>query len=192
MEETLIVKSDKTHLDKLKFVSIIFFVIAIISYMMYSIQYNKANEVITTYWDAYDAIDDYNDLLKKSGKGHQIKETLEDYKAENEEFIDYGYAEMRKAKNMFWLVAFCSLAFLISGIIYLYIGRTNITVTDKRIYGKAIFGKNIDIPINSVIFVGIGQPKKITIATSAGKIQFAGIKNVDEVYGKIQTILSNK
>ena len=93
---------------------------------------------------------------------------------------------------MFWLVAFCSLAFLISGIIYLYIGRTNITVTDKRIYGKAIFGKNIDIPINSVIFVGIGQPKKITIATSAGKIQFAGIKNVDEVYGKIQTILSNK
>lgn len=192
MEETLIVKSDKNNLDKLKFVSIIFFVIAIILYMMYSIQYNKANEVITTYWDAYHAIDDYNDLLKKSGKGYQIKETLEDYKAENEDFIDYGYDEMRKAKNIFWLVAFCSLAFLASGIIYLYIGRTTITVTDKRIYGKAIFGKNIDIPINSIIFVEIGQPKKITIATSAGKIQFAGIKNVDEIYGKIQTILSNK
>lgn len=65
-----------------------------------------------------------------------------------------------------------------------------LTVTDKRIYGAIILGRRVDLPVDSVSAVSkIGLLKGISIGTSSGRICFLFIKNVDEIYRRINNLL---
>jgi len=63
------------------------------------------------------------------------------------------------------------------------------TVTDKRVYGKTAFGKRVDLPIDSISAIGSRWPKGIAVATSSGKIAFLIIKNRDEIRDCISGLL---
>jgi hypothetical protein len=64
-----------------------------------------------------------------------------------------------------------------------------ITVTDKRIHGKVRFGKRIDLPLDLVSSVSIGQFRTIGVATSSGVISFSLVKNAQEVHSEINKLL---
>lgn len=90
--------------------------------------------------------------------------------------------------------AFVSLFFywpvLIVYLFIWFISKNQLVVTDKRISGKAAFGKQIDLPIDSISSVStIKLIKGLSISTSSGNVSFWGIGNRDEVYKVISDLI---
>ena len=73
-------------------------------------------------------------------------------------------------------------------IIELY-SHCSLTVSEKRVYGKAVFGKRVDLPIDSISAVGTSWLGGIDIATSSGRIHFKFIKNRNEIHKIIGDLL---
>lgn len=90
------------------------------------------------------------------------------------------------------IIALCSggaLSILIAVILVLSVAKCQIYVTDKRIYGKAAFGKRVDLPLDSVSAVGTSIFKGISVATSSGKISFLAIQNRDDIHSALSDLL---
>lgn len=69
------------------------------------------------------------------------------------------------------------------------IQKTELTVTDKRVYGITTFGKRVDLPFDSISAVSMSSFKGIAIGTSSGRIVFKGIGNRDDLYATINKLL---
>ena len=89
------------------------------------------------------------------------------------------------------LVCFVPLVLFtfIAWIIKRYLNSFEMTVTDKRIYGKIKWGRRVDLPIDSVSAVGIGAFKSIAISTSSGRISFSAIRNRNEIHETVSKLL---
>lgn len=70
--------------------------------------------------------------------------------------------------------------------------KFELVVTDKRVYGNTSFGKQVDLPLDSVSAVAIYRNNGISVATSSGKILFNKIKNRAEIYQIISSLLVNR
>ncbi len=83
---------------------------------------------------------------------------------------------------------------IVWGIVLLfYVNNCEICVTDKRIYGKAVFGVRVDIPVDSVSSVGTMQLfKGVSVASASGRIKFLYISNAEEIHKVISDILINR
>ena len=79
--------------------------------------------------------------------------------------------------------------FLLSVLLYFMVAKTELTITNKRVYGKAMFGKRVDLPFDSISAIGTSFLNGISVATSSGKIMFLGIRNQDEIHKTISTLL---
>lgn len=79
-----------------------------------------------------------------------------------------------------------SVLLLILGVIHF---GNEIVVTDNRVYGKSVFGKRVDLPLDSISAVGTSWPKCITIATASGRVSFSLIKNRDEIHKAVSDLL---
>lgn len=77
-------------------------------------------------------------------------------------------------------------------VLLLYISKCSMTVTEKRVYGKAAFGKMVDLPMDSISAVGIGFLQSVTVATASGRISFNGIANRDAIYKVISELIANR
>lgn len=86
-------------------------------------------------------------------------------------------------------LAVAAVGIFLGGIISAWISRCEISVTDKRVYGKAAFGKRVDLPLDSISAVGSGWPKAISVATSSGRIAFPLVENCDEIHRTISNLL---
>lgn len=63
------------------------------------------------------------------------------------------------------------------------------TVTNKRVYGKDVFAKRVDLPIDMISSVSTSIFNGISIATSSGRITFWFCKNRNEVFEEISKLL---
>ena len=88
----------------------------------------------------------------------------------------------------YFSMSFLPLA-VIAAIIYYAAAKTELTVTNMRVYGKAMFGKRVDLPVDSISAVGTSFLKGIAVATSSGRISFLGLSNRDEIHQKISELL---
>ena len=74
--------------------------------------------------------------------------------------------------------------------VYLWLKSYEIVISDKRIYGKVGFGKRVDLPNDSISAIAtIPLLKGITVSTSSGRISFLLIKNANEIYNVMNSIL---
>lgn len=92
---------------------------------------------------------------------------------------------------------YCGLPFLPfaigAGVFYWYTSKISLTVSDKRVYGTAVFGRRVDLPIDMISAVGTGRVlSKISVSTTSGCINFALIKNVDEIHDTISKLLMDR
>lgn len=67
--------------------------------------------------------------------------------------------------------------------------KCELTVTNRRVTGKASFGKSVDLPLNQISAVGLGIFSRITVATSSGRIHFWFIKNRAEVHSALTEVI---
>ena len=82
---------------------------------------------------------------------------------------------------------------IISIFLYLYGGKCSVTVTDKRIFGKAGFGTQVDLPLDMVSAVATSSlGNSIIASTASGKIKFMYIANCAEIYAVISELLMNR
>ncbi|MBO5242001.1 MAG: SHOCT domain-containing protein [Lachnospiraceae bacterium] len=102
----------------------------------------------------------------------------------------------KKWRNILDAYEFAQATTVISGIVfwcmllfYWYVNGMQIIITNKRVYGRTAFGKQVDLPIDSVSAVGTSIFKGITIATSSGRINFHGISNRDEIHTVVSRLL---
>ena len=99
-----------------------------------------------------------------------------------EYFVDFGMGAV-----YFHYGAF--LVFIICAVFYFMMNRCSLTITDKRVYGKASFGRRVDLPMNQVSSVGLGFANSIAVATSSGKIQFWLLENKNDVHKALSDLL---
>lgn len=81
---------------------------------------------------------------------------------------------------------------IIMGLYNLCLSSSEMTVSNKRVYGKAAFGKRVDLPLDSISAVGTSWLKGISVATSSGRISFLLIKNRDEIHKCISNLLVDR
>lgn len=74
-------------------------------------------------------------------------------------------------------------------ILYWWLSSVEISVTSTRIYGKAAFGKRVDLPLDKISAVGTSFLKGIDVGTSSGRIKFKLVKNQDEIHSTISQLL---
>ncbi|MBQ4052299.1 MAG: SHOCT domain-containing protein [Clostridia bacterium] len=69
---------------------------------------------------------------------------------------------------------------------------TEIEVTNKRVFGKTMFGKRVDLPIDSISSVGFSAFHGIFVGTSSGRISFALVSNNKEIHKCINDLLMKR
>jgi len=82
---------------------------------------------------------------------------------------------------------------LVGAFMYLWLRSYELTVTDKRIYGKVAWGKRVDLPLDSISATAtLKFSKGISVSTASGRISFLVIKNAEEIYNVISNLLINR
>ncbi|MDD4510213.1 MAG: SHOCT domain-containing protein [Oscillospiraceae bacterium] len=85
-----------------------------------------------------------------------------------------------------------AITILVGLILWLYISRCSIVVTDKRVYGTAAFGTRVDLPLDSISAVGTSALNGISVASASGSVKFLGFANNTEVHKVISDLLINR
>lgn len=80
-------------------------------------------------------------------------------------------------------------SFSVGLIVYWWLSKIELIITDRRAYGKTVFGKRVDLPIDSISAISSSWPKGIVVATSAGRIGFLMLKNRDEIHKCVSDLL---
>ena len=98
-----------------------------------------------------------------------------------EEFFINAYG------NAYCYCIIAAVVFAVAALITFLLFRCELVVTDRRVYGKAAFGKRIDLPMGKISSIGLGANlfSSIAVATSSGKLQFYLLENREEVYQTI-------
>lgn len=94
--------------------------------------------------------------------------------------------------SSFWLLMFLVLVFVASLFLTKFAKKCSITVTDKRIFGNASFGKRVDLPLDSVSATGTVMFSGVVVSTSSGAIKFIAIKNQEEILETINNLIINR
>lgn len=81
---------------------------------------------------------------------------------------------------------------IISILLFILIRKNKIVITDKRAYGKTVFGQRVDLPMDSISAIGTGVLKSMYIGTSSGRIRFSLIENCDEIHSVVSELLTKR
>ena len=104
------------------------------------------------------------------------------------------YMEKRN-QNSYWIAGFGTVGgfLVLSLVFYFCYSKQEIIITNKRIYGKSIFGKVMNLPLDSISSVSIIKLfKGVSMATSSGKISFHFIANNEGVYNAVSKLLVDR
>lgn len=82
---------------------------------------------------------------------------------------------------------------VIYGIIIIIANRNvTLTVTNRRVYGTAKWGKRVDLPLDMISAVATAKLGGIAVSTSSGAIRFLGIKNNLAIHETISKLLMER
>ena len=70
--------------------------------------------------------------------------------------------------------------------------KTELFVTNSRVYGITLFNKRIDLPIDAITAVGTGIFNTISISTASGVIKFSYLKNRDNIHQCINALVISR
>ncbi len=191
MEEKILVKSERFNLKKL--ISVLLIVGAVASAILFA--FLLADLGSTYDWRCESDYETYEYHTANGDCGYRYDEGekcwdcqfFEDYPTKSSYILSCVFECL--VISLIPVAAFG----LIGGLIFLWLRSYELTVTDKRIFGKVAFGKRVDLPVDSVSATAmIRLLKGVAVSTSSGKISFLAIKNSDEIYSIINDLLINR
>ncbi len=194
MEEKVLIKSEQYNVKKLFG---IFIVIGVALWLLMSAYF------ICDHWIYFSeriSTHEHNENCYRTrwigGKAQQI---LDCWMPEQQEYSNgFVYSMMSYfdedgnydvADWLFCLIPVALFA-LLGVLIYSWLRSYELTVTDKRIFGKVAWGKRVDLPVDSVSATAtINHLRGVSVSTSSGRISFLAIKNAAEIYKVISDLL---
>ena len=102
------------------------------------------------------------------------------------------YPDMYLGAYIMWMYPFSVIPLLFLALFFIAFRKSELVITDKRVYGKAIFGKRVDLPLDKVSAVGTSFLKGIDVGTSSGRIKFKLVKNQDEIHSALSKLLMER
>lgn len=178
--ERILLESKNNYIGKLKKIIIISLIVAVVFFIIARICNNNASKN----WEIARNISNRTSFS-------YLRTDKEDYK----EYEKY----MSKSDTFYTMVTITGIisiagatVFIPSLLIILYSRNMRIVVTDKRVYGQASFGRQVDLPLDSISAIGKWFLKGIVVATSSGKIRFMLISNRDNIYKTISDLLIDR
>jgi len=184
MEEKVIIKSKQYNLKKIYLIlAIVGILLTLLLVIPYAIRYANSYERYDAQFDEHLLARSCGNLYKAGEKCRECKVILE-YSSKSDFVINsllkhYSYG----------FIPFIVFD-LLGGLVYLWLCSYELIITDKRIFGKAAWGKRVDLPVDAVSATAkIGLLKGVSVSTSSGKISFLAIKNADEIYKVVSNLL---
>lgn len=104
--------------------------------------------------------------------------------------LDYALEEGFPSFPVACAISTCLIA--IGILLFLWTKNNEITITDKRVYGRAAFGKRVDLPLDSISAFSYMWPKGISVGSSSGKISFLMLQNRDEIYKCVSDLMIDR
>ncbi len=193
MDEKIIVKSEKYNVKKLFKIMIIIGVVfsIILAVIRIAGDYSYRLDLYSDYYEDYlDHQQEYQETHRWcSGYGGELCyrcKKIQGYSSAQEYAADGLFYTFIELVNFIPFAAFA----LIGGLIYLWLRSYEMTITDKRVYGKVAWGKRVDLPLDSISSTStIALFKGVAVATSSGKIAFLAVKNSAEIFEKVNALL---
>ena len=195
MEEKVLIQSEKFNVKNLfKIFIIIGAVLSLINAFIlisqdmsyYNNEYGENHE--HNQW-CYKWHDDYYDDKWDDGILNNEAKMVECKNLKYGSGLEYGVAMFCQWYLLTGIIPLAAMTIL-GALIYLWLRSYELTVTDKRVYGKVQFGKRVDLPVDSVSATATIQLLKgVSVSTSSGKISFLAIKNANEIYSTINGLL---
>lgn len=109
-------------------------------------------------------------------------------------FVEHlAFAGNGEFTTIIGILTYLGIVTSIAGLLYMVAYRAvSITVTDKRVYGTAAWGKRVDLPLDKISAVATSFGHGIAVATSSGSIRFKAITNNAEVHAAISKLLMER
>lgn len=104
-------------------------------------------------------------------------------------FASYASCYLKHHSSYILIIALPLALNLLTLLLWFYMKSCVLTVTNKRIYGKTGFGKQVELPVDSISSVTTSAFKGISIATSSEKIYFPLTKNRDEIHKSLKDLI---
>ena len=102
-----------------------------------------------------------------------------------------GNAAARATTPLFCVLMLIGVLLAIPfAILYAVIGKCEIFVTSTRIYGRAAFGKRVELPMTVVSDVSTGLLDSVVVTTASGAFYFFGMDRKDVLCGQIRQLLA--
>lgn len=196
MEEKILIESKRYNLKKVFIVMLILGVVIslILAFFFISRRMDKYNSL---YFEdnvhshspncyKYNYEKDYYDDLKNGG--------LQYYKMDCPVIVygsAFSYAIDGFLKDQVYVCIIPAITLTLLGLlIFFWLRSYELTITDKRVYGKVAWGKRVDLPVDSVSATSTTRLLKgVSISTASGRISFLVIKNADEIYKIMNELL---
>lgn len=188
MEEKILVKSERFNLKKLiSLLLIVGIVLSAVVFIVFCVDYGSYYDDMKETYLQHSIPESAGDDCNSKWNDYELCwdcKRFEEYPSKAA-FIFADFPEIL----LFSLIPVAALG-IIGVLIYLWLRSYELTVTDKRIYGKVAFGKRVDLPVDSVSATATIQLLKgVAVSTSSGKISFLVIKNASEIYSVINKLL---
>ena len=96
-----------------------------------------------------------------------------------------------ETRGFFTVIMFYTSIILLLAAAYFYwmLKNSNLTVTNRKVVGKAKFNYLIDLPLSQISAIGTGFWGKLIISTDSGKICFWFVENISEVYSVLTELI---
>ena len=132
-----------------------------------------------------------------------LKEVADSYKgvyywsSENGSYSSYrDYDKWKDKEDAYKRSEIIETVVLIAGtVIVLFgcvtMGKVELTITDKRVYGTALWNKRVNITIDSIDSISKSLDN-IAIISPSGKLTFSLLKEKDQAYDEINKFLTKK
>ena len=177
MEEKIIIESKTWGLKQMlaKFSAFIFAICFVFCLFYILTSFGEIRK-----YDSY-----MEDVKRQGGYAHYMQTRLDQIQQEKSDAI----AEIVDTSiSILFLPIITSLPFFFA--IYYALFKNTLVITDYRAYGQIAFGKRVDIPLDSISSVStIPLFKSISLSSSSGRIRFPLMKNSDELYEHINSLL---
>jgi hypothetical protein len=184
-EKNLIVSDNKKIVKKIKIiliVSFILFLACLVSFCWGHFYEKQAAEV-------YDSCNESNKYLNGYlGKYYNYKDCMEE---KENEYPLWSVAETPRVVGFLGLFVFTPTTILLL-LLYLMSNKMELIITDKRVYGKSVFGKRVDLPVDSISSISKNLFHGITVSTSSGKIKWYMLDGKEEAYNTLEKLIINR
>ena len=188
MEEKILIKSEQYNVKK--FLISMLIIGAILSAIGFIGVVSDEAEYYDMYYETYE-YHQYRGYCFRTLPRNELCNDCEIIKANPTKI---GYALDQTFEDLHWnwyyfappFVAFA----LIGSLVYLWLRSYELTITDKRVFGKVAWGARVDLPVDSVSATAtISLWKGVSVSTSSGRISFLMIKNANEIYKVMSDLL---